>query len=152
MSTSIMDPFTKNAMRTYCSMWLMFVMIPMVPLHIPCSIRELLRYMTRASCWRRTEEGKFVFDLNILFESWLSHCCELMKSMACEIMNPFLETGRVLQTIVFICWAVCLKPTIWVVFRRMSISGRFRNSECRCCKVFQVFVEILPIQTSCRIW
>src|SRR5438128_12698243 len=62
----------QNATCTF--LWLLSksVTIPIVPLHIPCSIRELFRNMTRAPCCNLTVVGKFVFDLNSLWENCVS--------------------------------------------------------------------------------
>jgi len=40
------------------------VTIPIVPLQIPFSIRELFKYITRNPCWIRTDGGRFVLSLN----------------------------------------------------------------------------------------
>ena len=72
-SMSIMDPLMEKAIRTHSSEGLTSMTTPIVPLHMPWSMRELLRYMTHASGCKRTDEGRFVFCLNIQFENEESH-------------------------------------------------------------------------------
>ncbi|CAB4409727.1 unnamed protein product [Rhizophagus irregularis] len=79
------------------------VMIPIVPLHIPCSISELLRYITRAPGCRRTKDGRFVFDLNMRREWEGSHCSEFTKSDAWDSKKLFGGTGSMLHIDVLIC-------------------------------------------------
>src|ERR1043165_1461910 len=129
MVVSMIEPLIENATRTDWFVRSMSVIIPMVPLHIPCSIDELLRYITRAPGCNLTEEGKLVLVLKICSEEEGSHCAESIISVDWEIKNFSLDTGSILQIILLTCWAVSLKPTILVVLRRVSVAGRVRNSE-----------------------
>ena len=103
MSVSINDPLMENATRADPSLGFRSVITPMVPLHIPSSIRELLRNITRLPGCRRTDEWRFVLDLNIRSEEVESYCAEFTKSTAFEIKNLLLGTGRMLHIVVFIC-------------------------------------------------
>ena len=76
MSMSIIDPLTEKAICTSSSQGFTSMTIPIVPLHMPWVIRELLRYMVRAPGCRRTEDGRFVFCLKMWFEDGGSHCAE----------------------------------------------------------------------------
>ena len=147
-----MELLTEKATLTYSSKGFTSMTTPIVPLHMPWVIRELLRYMTRAPGCRRTHSGRFVFGLNIWFESEGAHCSEFTKSIACEIKNLFSETGRELQIILLINWAFSLKPTIWVVLSSISSGAWVKNSKCRCRSLFHVSVERLPNRTSSSIW
>ena len=56
----MIKPLIENAMWTDWSIKSRLVMIPIVSLHISCSINELLRYMTHTPGCNLTEKGKFV--------------------------------------------------------------------------------------------
>ena len=56
-------------------------MISMVPLHIPYSISELLRYMTHAPGCNLTEKGRLILFLKIRSKEGGSHCAESITSV-----------------------------------------------------------------------
>ncbi len=78
-------------------------MIPTVPLHMPCLIRELLRNMTRAPSCNLMEVERLVLVLNMGSEEDGSHRVEFIESMDCKIKNFPSEMGSILQTILLIC-------------------------------------------------
>src|SRR2546423_12580786 len=96
-------PLIENAIWTDCSTGFTLVMTPIVPLHIPSSMRELLRNITQAPGCNRTDEGRFVLDLNICSEEAEFHWTEFTKSTEFKIRNLLLGTGSALHTILLIC-------------------------------------------------
>ncbi len=148
----IKEPLIKKVTWTNWFLRSRLIIIPIVPLHIPWSIKELLRNIIRVLGCNLTEVGRLVLVLKIDSASDRSHWVESMKSMDWKIRNFSSETGSMLQIILLICWAVFLNLTILVVLRRVLISDQVRNSKCLYWRVCQVWKEILPIQISCNIW
>ena len=138
MVVSIIEPLTENATRTEWSIRFRSIIIPTVPLQIPCSNKELLRHMTRAPGCNLTEEGRLVLLLKELSENEESYDVEFTESTACDIKNFSSGTGNMLQIIRLICWAFSLKPTILVVL----IAGRDKNSECFWLNICHISVDI----------
>ena len=70
----------------------------------------------------------------------------LMISIAFEIMHFFSFVGSMLHIVWLICSAICLYPTMCVVFRSFSrfSAGEFIVWFSLICRVFQVIGSIFP--------
>ena len=101
---------------------------------------------------KQIDGSKFVFCLNMWFESEGEYCSVFMKSIACEIKNLSSWTGRELHIVLLINLAFSLKPMIWVVLSNVLKGTSVKNCELRWQSLFHVSNERLPICISSNMW